>query len=246
MKQEFGSQQLRKFRIARRDGASIADAAQIAGIGIGEATLHAAEDDANPPPPAAFELLGQSKGADMASPAVKDDEHDNGGEVPQMDFEGAVRTWRQDIKPAVSKQGDHAQEASTGYKHIKKNCHIQPAAAKLAFKLDGMEEAMRDDFLRGLNGLLKELKIFMPRDLMDLAEGKDGHEDVIPTGERARPQLVTVGDDFEASEEELAKQTERKPRKPSFDASKIKSAPLPPHDGDNTDLAGEDGDETED
>lgn len=44
-----GSQQLRLFRIAMRDGATIEDAAAVAGIAIAEARLHAA-DDAKPPP----------------------------------------------------------------------------------------------------------------------------------------------------------------------------------------------------
>lgn len=54
-----GSQQLRLFRRAIRDGATVEDAAATAGISIGEARLHAAEDAKNPPPAEAYELLGQ-------------------------------------------------------------------------------------------------------------------------------------------------------------------------------------------
>lgn len=57
-----GSQQLRRFRIARRDGASIVDAAAAAGICMVEAAMHAEADDQNPPPPEAYVLLGHNSG----------------------------------------------------------------------------------------------------------------------------------------------------------------------------------------
>jgi hypothetical protein len=105
---------------------------------------------------------------------------DDSGVVAVKDFAGAVRTWRNDIKPAISKQGEHGQEASTGYKHIKKNCHIQPQAARTAFKLADMEDAKRDDYLRCFIGLLKEMNIPLEsNDLVDMAE-------------RPKPQLVTI------------------------------------------------------
>ncbi len=126
----------------------------------------------------------------MARPARKQPD-EGGGEVPKMDFKTALKVYREDIKPAVGKVGEHSQELSTAYKFLKKQCHIQSGAAKLAFKLDGMEESKRDDFLRGLNGLLKELRIFMPSDLVDAAQGAAAG-DVIPSGERPKPTLVTI------------------------------------------------------
>ena len=114
-------------------------------------------------------------------------------EIKTPDFDLAVKIYRGDIKPAASKIGEHAQEMSEAYKAIKSRAHIQPQAAKLAFKLDDMEESKRDDFLRSLNGLLKRLNIFMPIDLVDAAQGKGAAGDgVVPAGERRRPQLVTV------------------------------------------------------
>ena len=55
-----GSQNLRRFRIAMRDGASIEEAADIAGMTIGEARIHAKRDDENPPPEDAFQLIGHN------------------------------------------------------------------------------------------------------------------------------------------------------------------------------------------
>lgn len=65
-----GSQQLRIFRIARREGATIEDAAARAGIGLAEARLHAADDERNPPPPEAFELLNTTQSPGTAAPDI--------------------------------------------------------------------------------------------------------------------------------------------------------------------------------
>ena len=52
-----GSQQLRQFRRAMRDGWSVEDAAELAGMSIGEARLHAKDDAKNPTPAEAYELM---------------------------------------------------------------------------------------------------------------------------------------------------------------------------------------------
>jgi hypothetical protein len=101
-------------------------------------------------------------------------------EDPKKDFPLAVRTYRQDIKPAQAKISVLAQEMSTAFKQIKKQGFIQAGAAKLAFKLNEMEEAQRDDFLRCFNGMLNELQIFMPVDMLDMAEGAEVGRSVIP------------------------------------------------------------------
>jgi hypothetical protein len=111
------------------------------------------------------------------------------------DFDLAKRIYFGDIKPAQGKVGEHAQEMSTAYKEIKKAAHIQPQAAKLAFKLVEMEESKRDDFLRSFRGLLTVFNIFIPADLVDQAEGKTGESNVIPIGESAKPQLATIPSD---------------------------------------------------
>lgn len=177
----------------------------------------------------------------MAKPKTKDNHVE---EVKSMDFERAVSLYRKDIKPAISKVGEHAQEVSTAYKEIKKGCNIPPAIAKFCFKLAEDEEASRDVQLRALNGLLNALKIgVIAADLVDKAQGIDG-TGVIPTVEaKTRPNLVVVPSDGtesdftdaadteandldlsgenpfeEATEEELSKQTVRgKGRKPKAD-----------------------------
>jgi hypothetical protein len=201
-----GSQQLRIFRRARRDGASIEAAAESAGIEIGEARLIAAEDAKNPPPPSAFELLGQTPAeeADVAGRRKARAPEASAEEIKKKDFAGAVRAYREDILPAQSKVGEHAQEQSTAYKHIKKHCHIQPTAARQAFRLDGMEEAKRDDWIRGFLGLLRELKIPLESaDLVDMAEGKTAAK---------KPALATMGIPSDGSETDLADAGEGDPK----------------------------------
>ena len=120
----------------------------------------------------------------MARTARK--EPDDTGEIKTKDFAGAVRLWRNDIKTAASESATQMQTIGEAYKTIKKGCNIQPQAAKLAFKLDGMEEAKRDDFLRCFTGLLAELGIpLQSNDLVDQAQGKDRYT-------RPKPSLVTV------------------------------------------------------
>lgn len=53
-----GSQQLRRFRIACRDGATIEAAAELSGMGLAEARAWAKDDAEFPPPPEAYVLLG--------------------------------------------------------------------------------------------------------------------------------------------------------------------------------------------
>ena len=201
-----GSVQLRAYRIARRAGATVHTACVESGIPLAEARLIELEDAKNPPPPEAFEPLNPAPSAppekehDMASRKPKEPQVE---QQHKPDPELAVRYYRNDIKPAQAKVGEHAQEQSTAYKAIKKLAHIQPGAAKFAFKLLEMEESKRDDFLRGFNALLAQLKIFMPRDLVDAAQGTT-QAGVVPTAdERPRPRLVTLPQSHPADDSDL-------------------------------------------
>lgn len=56
-----GSQQLRLFRRQLADGAHVDEAAAVAGIGLAEARMIAADDARTPPPADACRLLGLSE-----------------------------------------------------------------------------------------------------------------------------------------------------------------------------------------
>jgi len=137
------------------------------------------------------------------SRAARKPKDDDTGEIKVKDFAQAVRLYRTDINKAVSDAATSMKDASDAYKVIKKHCNIQPGAAKLAFKLDKMEEAKRDDFLRCFTGLLKELNIAInPTDMVDMMQTDDGY---------ARPKphlgLVTLSDGSETDLADAADET---------------------------------------
>lgn len=135
--------------------------------------------------------------------AARKPKDDDTGEVKAKDFGLAKKLFLNDIKPAVSKAGESMQEASTAYKQIKKQANIQPAAAKLAFKLAEMEEAKRDDFLRCLGGLLKEFGIEVePKDMIDMMQAEDGY--ALP---KPHLGLVTLSDGDETDLSDAADET---------------------------------------
>jgi hypothetical protein len=196
-----GSIQLRRYLSARRQGRTMLTACVESGIGVEEARLWEADiasdpsilDRADPLPNSAPVSAPNQENDDMARGKRKAPDGVINGEVPKPDFDLAVSLYRNDIKPAQAKVGEYAQEQSTAYKAIKKQAHVEPNAARAAFRLDQMEEAKRDDWLRSFNGLLKTLNIFMPVDLADIAEGKGAAgENVVPMGQRAAPQLATI------------------------------------------------------
>lgn len=234
----IGSLQLRRYRVLRRGGITMATACATAGLPIGEARLTDAEDLKFPPEPACFVLAdddpvlamitpaGSSAEETRIGPTITDEQAGVAGSSPSAtvpaqsasatpsttkgptmgrpkrkpaeqveqieapDYDGALRIYREDIKPAASKVGEHNQELSSAYKAIKKQCRIPGWVMKLGIKLDGMEEAKRDVEMRALSGLLSAMKIGITRDIVDAAEGKDAPE-VIPTV-AARPKIELV------------------------------------------------------
>jgi len=185
-----GSLQLRMFRIAIRSGATLESACAQSAIPLSEGKLILADDARQPPSAECFEPLPSTqKGTDMAR-GKKAAEKPINGEIPKPDFALAVKFYKEDIRPAQAKVGEFAQEQSTAYKAIKKQAHVHPGAAKLAFKLFDMEDTKRDDFLRSLYGLMQELDIGLTRDLVD-AMGSDEADDM-PLKDRERPTLATL------------------------------------------------------
>lgn len=178
-----GSLQLRRFRIAIRDGYELENAAAYAGIGINEARLTLGSDAADPPPPETYELIGKTmKGHDMAK-ATKQDQ------VIKPDFKLAVKYYREDIRPAQAKVGELAQEQSTALQSHKEAGARQSRCGKNGVQAHEMEDDKRDDFLRSLYGLMQELKIGISADLVD--QMADGDAPTMPKIE-SPVSLVTV------------------------------------------------------
>lgn len=215
----WGSQQWRLFRRARRDGATIEEAALIGGQSPEEARLLDEIDQRNSPlPMEAFDLL-YDPAARAAAATEKEDhmaeEEDQVEEVASMDVERFKRLYFGDIKPAKSEAASQNQTIGEAYKVIKKECKIRPDAAKMAIKVFEMEEVHGEDFFRSFvaatNELFnREVLTYHSFDLVDQAQSLATLMD-----DEDMPDFSEV--EFEeADEDELATQLSR----PSTEAAK--------------------------
>lgn len=235
----LGSRQLRMFRRAYRDTGDLDLAAGQSGLSIGEARLTVAEDAKFPPPPEAFELLpfpdataaaSQPKENDMArGRKAREPEEDADtefgegagidGEYKRPDAAKAFEIFDKQIAPKLSFIAEKKGDLSQPYQDIKDQANFPRKVLDFIVKLEGEEDAKRDHLLLALAEGLRHRKLFLPRDLVTMAQGGAG-ADVIPTGERESGGLATLGDDDdfdEADEEELAAQEGRgKPRAASI------------------------------
>lgn len=225
----WGSQQWRLMRRALRDGASIEEAAAAGSMSVEEAR-HLAKLDADraPLPEAAFTLIYDpaARAAQQAKDSEMTDEYDDdagegggiSGEYKRPDAVAALKIFQSEIAPKLAHMSTLKGDLSDPYKRIKDDCHFPRKVLDFAITLDDMEEAKRDHWLLALSLIFRELGLFVPRDLVTMAQGEDG-DNVIPIGERrGDDDLVTLtesndaGEPFEASEEELARQ-EGRPRR---------------------------------
>lgn len=109
---------------------------------------------------------------------------DNYGEIKVKDPALVKRLYFSDIKPNRAKIGELSKENSDAFKSIQKDANVQRGSADFVFKVLNMEEAKRDDFLRGVHVLFGEFNIdFPPRDMVDMMGGDDGY---------ARPKIALV------------------------------------------------------
>lgn len=187
-----GSVQLRTFRIAIRSGASLVEAAEKAGMSLGEATLHLQDDAANPPPAEAYEPIGSmkpTKGTEMARGKKAADKPIN-GEVPQPDFERAINVLKADLNPLTEEGAKIRGDQAAAWKIIEKDCHCNKKAMKALHGLMRMDPELRDDYLRTLYGGMQAAGIGISQDMVDKAEGKIPPS--MPIAEKSRPQLATV------------------------------------------------------
>lgn len=183
------SKQQSLYLAARAGGATMMTAAATTGIGIAEARL--IENDIArglitlPDPvsqPKEQTTMGRPK---KSAPAPQVEEN------KEPDFEAAVRIYRQDIKPAVESAGEHAQEASQGYKDIKK-LNVNTRAARFVFSLERESEEKRSDILRSLRGMLNAMQIGITDDLVSAAEGEKAGAPIIPTAAPKPLELATI------------------------------------------------------
>jgi len=96
-----GSRQLRLYRIARRDGASVEEACATSGIIAGEARLIEAEDAKNPPPPEAYELMAAPNPEAAGCAVTTEEEHEMDNDDDTVIANLASDTLRGDVRDAM-------------------------------------------------------------------------------------------------------------------------------------------------
>lgn len=171
----------------------------------------------------------------MAAAAEKEDGEGAGitGEYKRPDAAKAFEIYDKQIKPKKAKMSEIKGDLSQPYDDIKEHAHFPRKVLDFIVGLEELEEAKRDHFLLALSAGLEHRKLFLPRDLVTMADGQDGGS-VIPFGERQRPQLATLpmGQPSDGTETDLADAGEAEDlRKPS---PGIKMASPPPVQTDDT------------
>lgn len=117
-------------------------------------------------------------------------ESDEVTEIYQPDYERAIRVLSNDVHPQQEKNATSRGELSAAWKVIEDDCHVNKSAAKTYFKLTGMSDEKRDDFLRSLYGLMKTGNMGISADLVDRMG--DGEAPAMPIAETAHEGLATL------------------------------------------------------
>ncbi len=198
-----GSQQLRLYRRARRDGLSVASACSLSGIGIGEAQFIEAEDARNAPPPEAYELLSSAPAVganleegEMAKKA-KPGDAGAGGVTNLSETKEAVK----DAVAKILKLRNERKElnAAIGEQRARvKNYGVPPAALDLAIRMKeaDAEDRQRHDegyaIARDALGLGLQRSLFETLD-QDLNENAQKPNGGVAGLEAARVHLTGVG-----------------------------------------------------
>jgi hypothetical protein len=232
---------LRLLRRAIRDGLSIEEAADRSGYDLPTARLWSADDLKNPPPEEAYTLLYDPDApADASSKkeaaVAKEDE---AGEYQRPDAGKAFEIYDKQIKPKLAKMDTLKGDLSQPYDDIKEQAHFPRKVLNFIVSLEGEEDAKRDHLLLALSEGLKHRKLFLPRDLVTMANG-EANQDIVGTEAREdddllvdeeedeQPPLAAQTEAFtEASDEEVSQQAGRKPRRTARPASISSIAPPP-------------------
>lgn len=194
-----GSQQARILRRTLRDGASIEAAAEAAGMSLAEARLQQREEERNPPPAEAFELLPIRSTTEAKEAVMARDKKDTGtgadaegGVYNAPNAREAIKIYRNEVAPSKAFINEMSGDLSDPYKRIKDDCHFPRKVIDFLFFLEGCEDAKRDHFLTALHAGLTEMNFKRPTDLLTLAEGNAGG-DVVPGGAKGeKPRMATL------------------------------------------------------
>jgi len=193
----WGSQQWRLLRRALRDGQSIEEAAATAGICVAEAKdLAKLDAERAPLPEEAFALLYHPDAPRAASVQTKEPDmakdEDEAGEYKRPDAALAFKIYDQQIKPKEAHLATIKGDMSEPYQSIKDTAHFPRKVLNFILAIESEEDAKRDHHLLALSEGLKHRKLFLPRDLVTMAEGEDGG-DIVGTEDRDDDDLLVDG-----------------------------------------------------
>lgn len=168
------SVQLNEYFALREAGTAVEAAAEQTGIGLTEARLweEAAANGA-----ASF-----SQGEDIMAKKAKPEDQEV-LEIEKPDYERAIRVLTNDVHPQQERNAKSRGELSAAWKVVEDECHVNKGAAKLYFKLTGMSDEKKDDFLRSLYGLMKTGGLGLSADLVD--KMGDGEAPSMPIVQRS-------------------------------------------------------------
>jgi len=210
-----GSLHFRLFAIAIRDGATLEEACEATrsrgtdGWDLETSRLMLDVIRRDPPGPLTYDLspFEPRKEPIMAAAAKKQDGEGAGisGEYKRPDAAKAFEIFDKQIKPKQAKLSELKGDLSQPYDDIKEQANFPRKVLDFIISLEGLEDAKRDHFLLALSGGLAHRKLFLPRDLVTIAQGEDGSS-VIPIGSGRKPQLATLpmGIPSDGSETDLA------------------------------------------
>lgn len=100
------------------------------------------------------------------------------GEILPPDFDGAHSVYVNDVQPANKEQKRAMKEASSAWKAIKGEHHVNVGGYRTAMKVAEMEEAEQQSWLRSFYGGLKKRGAGLHADLADqMEEGGETDED---------------------------------------------------------------------
>lgn len=113
-------------------------------------------------------------------------------ELIKPDYERAIKVLTNDVHPQQEKNAKSRGELSAAWKVIEDDCHVNKGAAKLYFKLTGMSDEKKDDFLRSLYGMMETGGLGISADLVDRME-TDGEAPTMPiAGAKPKEGLATL------------------------------------------------------
>lgn len=149
----------------------------------------------------------------MARAARKPKDDDGAVEVKIKDPALAKKIYYQDIKPARSKASEFMQEVSTGKKAVKKMAHFQGFSFDVATRLHELEDAKKEDAIRGIVALLNEYEgrtvlTCHFEDMVDMMQAEDGyarpkpHLGLVTLSDGDETDLGDVGEDIAEDEDD--------------------------------------------